>query len=235
MDKFLYTKELVCVVCSKKHETCKVRIRKLPVEKKDSDFHIWYKDVNPVYYNVWVCPNCGLSVTESEHIPISTEQKSVFLKSIGVKWTKRDFSGERTYEQAVESHQLALLTGQVLNKSNGYLGGLCLRLAWLFREYNDSRENQYLKHALDHLEAAYSSESFPIAGLDEISLSYLIGELKRMLGSPKEAIFWFSRALGHPDIKNKRLIQRKARDQWQTARDAYREEKEITENESVDV
>lgn len=226
MENYLYDKELACPICSQKHTTKKARLRKIPVDRKDSDFHIWYKEVNPVFYNVWVCPNCGFSATESEHKPLNVDQKARILKHISVKWTKRDFGGIRTMDQAVESHKLAILNGQLMGKAKGYLGGLCLRLAWLYRESENPEEHTYLKYALQHLEEAYTDEDFPIAGLDEVSLAYLIGELKRMLGQPKEAIFWYNRALEHPDIKNKRLIQLKARDQWQTAKEEYNRLKE---------
>jgi len=230
MDKYLYDKEVSCHVCNMKFSTKKARIRKIPVDKKDADFHIWYKEINPVFYNVWVCPNCGFSITESEHKPLSTEQKSLVLKNVGVKWNKRDFGSERTWDQAVETHKLALFMGQLLGKPNGYLGGLSLRIAWLYREQKNSEEDHYLLHALNYLEKAYAEETFPIAGLDEVSLSYLIGELKRVTGKPKEAIFWYNRALEHPDIKNKRLIQLKARDQWRLAKDDYNTLKEAAEH-----
>lgn len=230
MDKYLFDKEVTCHVCNMTFTTKKPRIRKIPVEKKDADFHIWYKEVNPVFYNVWVCPNCGFSVTESEHKPLNIESKSLVLKHVSFKWNKRDYGSERNWDQAVETHKLAIFMGQLLKKPNGYLGGLSLRLAWLYREMNSPHEETYLQHALSYLEKAYAEEEFPIAGLDEVSLSYLIGELKRSTGEPKEAIFWYNRALEHPNIKNKRLIQLKARDQWQLARDDYNKLKEGAEH-----
>lgn len=202
MDNYLFDKEVTCHVCNMTFTTKKPRIRKIPVEKKDADFHIWYKEVNPVFYNVWVCPNCGFSVTESEHKPLNMEKKSLVLKHVSVKWNKRDYGRERNWDQAVETHKLAIFMGQLLKKPSGYLGGLSLRLAWLYREVNSPHEETYLQHALAYLEKAYAEEEFPIAGLDEVSLSYLIGELKRSTGEPKEAIFWYNRALEHPNIKN---------------------------------
>ncbi|RQD69667.1 MAG: DUF2225 domain-containing protein [Tindallia sp. MSAO_Bac2] len=230
MDHYLFDKELDCPVCANKFKTKKPRLRKLPVQQKDPDFHIWYKELNPVYYNVWVCPNCGFSATESEFKKLTAEEKSIILKNISMKWNKRDFGGTRSIEMALETHKLALLVAQLLNKSQGYLGSICLRLAWLYREEkNEQEEAAFLKYALEYLENAYTNESFPIAGLDEVSLSYLIGELKRKTGEPQNAIFWFGRALDHPDIKFKRMIQLKAREQWQLARDAYKEQKEQAE------
>ena len=232
MDQYLFDKELDCPVCVNHFVTKKPRLRKLPVDKKDSDFHIWYKEINPVHYNVWVCPNCGFSATESEFKKLTTDEKTAVLKNVSLKWNKRDFGGIRTTEMAFETHKLALIIAQLLNKSKGYLGGLCLRLAWLYREReNAEQETIYLNYALEHLEDAYTHESFPIAGLDEVSLSYLIGELKRKTGEPQNAIFWFGRALDHPDIKFKRIIQLKAREQWQLARDAYKKQKEQRINE----
>ena len=96
-----------------------------------------------------------------------------------------------------------------------------VRLAWLYREIKSPKEKEFLGHALRHFEDAYQTERVDEVGLSEISLAYLNGELNRRLGHYRDAIRWYGTALDHPDIKRKRHIQLKAREQWSIAREQY--------------
>ncbi|SET32752.1 hypothetical protein SAMN05660297_02030 [Natronincola peptidivorans] len=221
MEHLLYDKRLDCPCCKNSFTTKKVRTRSLKVVERGTDFYVKYKDVNPIYYHVWVCPNCGFSATESEFTDLTKEQKSLLMDNISKKWNQRHYGGPRTYEEAEATYKLALLVAQLLKKSKGYIGGLCLKLGWLYRDVNDQRETEFLKYALNHFQNAYQQEPLPIAGLDEVSLAYLVGELHRRFHDPKGAIKWYSKALEHPDIKKKRQIQLMAREQWRLAREEY--------------
>ncbi|MDR5658992.1 DUF2225 domain-containing protein [Serpentinicella sp. ANB-PHB4] len=221
MEKFLYDKEVECPICKNNFSTKKVRTRALRVQKRDEDFCVTYKDINPIYYHMWICPECGYSASESEFNNVSKEQKEVFDDRVRKRWKKRAFGSDRSFEEAEESYKLAILTGQILKKSQGYIASLCLKLAWLYREQNHEKERDFLKYALSYFEDAYQNERFPIGGLDEVSLAYLVGELNRRVGDPKESISWYAKALDHPDIKKHRQIQLKAREQWRLAREQH--------------
>ncbi|SDK69464.1 DUF2225 domain-containing protein [Natronincola ferrireducens] len=230
MEHLLYDKNISCPCCNNTFTTKKVRTRGLKVIERHSDFYVSYKEVNPIYYHVWICPNCGFSATESEYVELSKVQKDVLQKNIMAKWKQRDYGDVRTVEEAKEAYKLALFIGQLLKKSRGYIGGLCLKLAWLYRETGEVEEIEFLKFALSSFETAYQSEPLPIAGLDEVSLAYLVGELNRKLHKPQEAVKWYAKALDNPDIKKKRQIQLMAREQWQVARQEGRVEKEVKAN-----
>ncbi|MCC5910248.1 MAG: DUF2225 domain-containing protein [Clostridiaceae bacterium] len=230
MEHLLYDKEINCPCCKNKFNTKKVRGRKLKVLERQTDYYVKYQDLNPIYYHVWICPKCGYSATEGEYVELNKDQIHIVKEKISNKWKQQDYGTIRTQQEAEASYKLAILTGQLLKKPKGYLGGLSLKLAWIYREMKDEREMEFLNYALDFFETSYQQEPLPVAGLDEVSLAYLIGELKRRLDDPETAIKWFAKALDHPEIKRKRQIQLMAREQWQEARAIYSKRKKSEAN-----
>lgn len=226
MENLLYDKECVCGVCKYNFTTKKARIRPLRIEKREDDFNIIYKNnINPNYYYIWVCPICGYAATEREFNNIRKNQIKMVKNMVSSKWKERDFGGIRTFQEAEESFKIALFIAQILEKSKAYTGGVCLRLAWLYREIESPKEQKFLAYALKFFEEAYQTERIEEAGLDEVTLAYLNGELNRRLRHYRKAIKWYGIALEHPNIKRKRQIQLKAREQWSKAREQYGSEK----------
>lgn len=227
METLLYDKECTCSVCKHNFTTKKVRTRPLRIKKREDDFNTIYKNINPNYYYIWVCPVCGYSATEKEFDNIKRDEITIIRNVISSKWKERDFGGVRTFQEAEESFKIALLIAQILKKPKAYIGGICLRLAWLYREAKNAKEQEFLGHALESFEEAYQTERIDDFGLDEVSVTYLNGELNRRLGYYKDAIKWYGKTLEHPDIKRKRHIQLKAREQWGMAREQYNENKVV--------
>ncbi|KAB3534830.1 DUF2225 domain-containing protein [Alkaliphilus pronyensis] len=221
MDTLLYDKTVCCVSCKHIFTTKMVKSRRLKILEKQDDYNIIYKDINPSYYLVWVCPECGYSGTESEYIELSKPQKDIVFKHVRTRWLKRDFGKVRSASEAIEAFKLALVLAQLLKKSKAYAGSLCLRLAWIYREQNNPTETEYLKYALKFFLESYSQEKLPAGGLDEVTMAYLIGELSRRFGGYKEAIHWYNKALDNPEIKKKRQLQLKIREQWRRAKEEY--------------
>lgn len=226
MTEYIYDKKIECPICKWEFSTKKARSRGLKVLERHDDFNVVYKDINPNYYYIWVCPNCGYSSTETEFNEINTIQKNTFKQIIGPKWVPRDFGGVRTAKEAEETLKLAILTAQLMKKSKAYIGSLCLRLAWVYREIKSSKEQEFLKFALDNFLESYSGEKLPLAGLDDLTMAYFIGELSRKMGNYREAIKWYSKTLDNPNIKDKRQLQLKTREQWKVAKEQYDLEKE---------
>ncbi|KAB3529149.1 DUF2225 domain-containing protein [Alkaliphilus serpentinus] len=225
MTDLLYDKRVECSICRWEFTTKKVKNRGLKVLERQDDFNVVYRDINPNYYYIWVCPNCGFSATETEFHEVNTVQKNIYMDLVRKKWVPRDFGGYRTAKEAEEVFKLALLTAQLLKKPKAYIGGLCLRLAWIYREMGNSKEQEFLKHALDNFTESYSGEKLPLAGFDDLTMAYFIGELSRKMGRYRDAIKWYSKTLDNPGIKDKRQLQLKTREQWKRAKEEYDREK----------
>lgn len=226
MESLLYDKKVCCPICSISFTTKKVRSRGLQVIERQDDLNVIYKDINPNYYNIWVCPECGYSATENEYENFNPIYKKTFEEKIKSKWNKRSYCDTRSPKEAEETYKLAILIAQLFKKQKSYIGTLCLKLAWIYREEKkENKEIEFLKHALTYLTQSYQEERLDNSSIDEATAAYVVGELNRRLGNYKDAIQWYSRTLEHPDIKNKRQLQIKTRDQWRLAKEQYDHEK----------
>jgi uncharacterized protein (DUF2225 family) len=183
--------------------------------KTDSDFCGYYQDINPEYYVVRVCPECGFSFTENSTSKLSDKQRSNYWDRIGKHWRKREYGGERTCEQALETFKLALLCAQVIDESARVTASILHHIAWLYRELeNSEQENRFLRYALDAYIQVYETEGSP---LNNARLMYLIGELNRRTGKTNDAVRWFSRVVNDKRIADSAMIKA-CRDQWQLIR-----------------
>ena len=57
------------------------------------------------------------------------------------------------------------------------------------------QEKELLENAYTGFETAFSKETFPMCGMDEITVSYLLAELARRIGHYEESSRWISRVL----------------------------------------
>lgn len=221
MEMRLFEKDVDCPVCKNRFTTQKTRNRRLKVLKRHEDFFVEYEDISPIHYHVWVCPECGYSATESEFYNIKKHEISIIKESISSKWTKKSYGGRRSLEEVENTYKLAVAIATILKKSRGYIGGLCLKLAWTYREMHSAKEKVFLENALKAFTEAYETESMPIETIEEVPMTYLIGELNRELGNYQQAISWYGKVVDHSEIKYYRHIKIKAREQWRLAKEAY--------------
>ncbi len=216
----LYDKKVKCPVCSVEFNSKRVKMSKLRAEKRHSDLFIHYKGENPVKYGVYVCPVCGYTALSEKYDKVKDDALDILRDKITSKWKEREYGGYRSVDEAITCYKLALYCGQVLSYKKLYLGGVCLRIAWLYRMKNErENENKFLQFTYDLYNEAYSSESMVDANMDEVTLAYLIGEISRRVGNRKEAVSWFSQAISHPLIDTKPNIKKLAREQWGLVRE----------------
>lgn len=197
----LYDKKVKCPVCSNEFNTKKMRTSRIRIDKVDGDFMNHYKSENPIKYHVFVCPKCGYSAMESNFNNIRPAEKEIIRKNITAKWKERDYSSERTDEEAIECYMLAFYCGQLLELKKQDLGNIAIKIAWFYRGKNEEEEKRFLQNALDLFEQAFYTENLSGSSMDEVTMGYLIGELHRRLGRKKEAILWFGKTVSNPLIK----------------------------------
>lgn len=215
----LYTVDKECPVCKQKIEVTKVR-SKLQLVNQDSDFCTYYKEINPNYYTIWVCPHCGYAAQDSyfsEISPAGAEKIRQFLKS---KQVSVNFSGIRSREQAVATYKLAIFYAEMISLLPSQRAGLYLKLAWLYREAKQAEEEQILVNkAREYYEQATLKERFPIGNMTEITVEYIIGELFRRTGRLDQALSYLSKVVGNPQAKLEKRILEMAKDAWHQARE----------------
>ena len=213
----LYTIKIQCICCERTFETSRVRQSFKKALRTDSDFCAYYKEGhNPDYYVVRVCPACGFASTENSIAVLNEAQKRLYREKLGSGWTSRDYGGERSWEQALESYKLALLCAQTVRDKERIIAGLLHHLAWLYRYREQSeQELRFLRYALESYVRVYEVEGVSV---NNARLMYLIGELHRRLDQPYESVKWFSRVIHNKKIVDAAMI-RASREQWQLLRE----------------
>lgn len=218
MSRVLYEKEQVCPICQTTFPKMMVRNSLCSVEKRDTDFRVQYRNCNPNWYVIVVCPGCGYAAPKSSFSAVGEKEREA-LKPVLAELGPVDLTGKRTLPQAVESFERAIKCSEVRQLSRSVMGGLYLKTAWLYREMGEaSKEQQLLAKALEAYLKAYEHERDLSMSIED--LIYLIGELNRRLKRYEEAIIWFSKVIEMKDAKPS--TTRLAREMWQLAREAYR-------------
>lgn len=206
-----YQSEAECPVCERSFEITKVRSRAVRLVRQDTDFCPYYEGENPLYYEAVVCPHCGFSSHITAMDRINRYEKQKVRDFISKRWAPRSFSGERTWDKALEAFKIVLLNLNVREAAQSEIAKICLRIAWLYRYAADSELEQcYLNHALNSYRRAYEEEDLSDTGLDPFATLFIIGELCCRTGKESEGLQWFSRLIKeYSDPRNKGKIPNK--------------------------
>ena len=221
-NESLYKKKIDCPVCGNNFNQTNIKKNKSRIVKKDSDFCIHFENENPYFYDILVCPDCGYSASEKEFKMITRAESKNLKALILYKWKRQDYTNSRTIEDAIKTHKLAILQGNLINKNKTYIGLLTLKLAWFYRYLNNKDEEvKFIKLALENLEKAYYKDDFTSTSFSINHCAYLVGELYRKLHNYDEAIKWFDIAL-KVDRQISQHFKNQIRFQWQEAAEEKR-------------
>jgi uncharacterized protein (DUF2225 family) len=226
IQEALWDKALNCPLCGEKITTKNVRTSSYRVVERESDFRpICRGAVEPLLYEVWVCPHCLYANRREqfEELPARDKEKLLATKESRFEVADgKEFIGIRTKDAAIKSYLLAEMCCQGRDLSRQVLAGLYLRAAWLFRYLKDAeREKVYIKKSIDEYIAAFQSERELKGKLGEDGLTYLIGDLYHRIGSDEEALKYLSRLTSDKSARPE--FRRMAQTTWQKIRDLYHE------------
>jgi uncharacterized protein (DUF2225 family) len=212
----LFQIKVKCICCEANFQTSRVRPSLKKAFKTDSDFCSYFKTVNPDFYVVRVCPNCGFASTENFSERINEKQRNAYYAKIGNQWKHRDYGGERGEAEAMECYKLSLLTAQAIGEKDRVVSALLHHIAWLYRyEGKQEQEERFLKFAKDSYVRVYETER---DSLSNARLMFLIGDLHKRLGEYNEAVRWFGRVIHDKKILDTAMI-RASREAWQNIRE----------------
>ena len=225
---FLFDKTFVCPVCDNEFHSRMVRTGKVKLLAADTDLRPKYQHVDCLKYDALVCPKCGYAALSRFFKFMMPTQAKMIRESITVNFKGLGGTGSTySYDDAIERHQLALANTVVKKAKDSEKAYTCLKMAWLCRgkaenlpEDTPDKENvlkelqeqerELLENAYSGFESAFTKESFPMCGMDELTVTYLVAELARRVGKVEESGRWISKVLTSR-VANER-IKNKARD-----------------------
>ena len=194
-ETFLFDKSYECPVCYQGFKAKTVRSGKLRSLGTDRDLRPLYDQMEPLKYDVVICPHCGYAALTRFFGGLTAGQIKAIKENISANFhSVKEEKETYTYEEALYRYKLCLANTIVKHGKVSEKAYICLKAGWLLRsmgenldpaveDYNKKmqeikeQEKDFLKNALDGLITARQTENYPICGMDEVTLEYLIAVL----------------------------------------------------------
>ena len=214
--ELILDKTVECPICEKKFTTKMMKSGKAKLLGTDLDLRTKYEGLDATKYDAVRCSHCGFSALSRYFVRLTPTQTKLIKENIcsRVKITE---SGDEiySYEEAIERYKLTLACAVVKQAKASEKGYICLKSAWLLRGYAEkleadgeltaekkkelkAEEMEYLRNAYEGFAAARASENFPVAGMDEMTVDYLLAVLAYEIGNMQVASSMVSRVLTAP-------------------------------------
>lgn len=194
---YIYDRSFECPVCGTKFTSKTMKTGKARLIETDMDLRPKYDGIDVVKYDVEVCPVCGFAALSRFFKNMTPMQAKMIKQNISSSVKLHEYKGEiYTYEEALERYKLALACAVVKMAKAGEKAYICLKSAWLLRGYAEHLDDQvpeyqkkmaelseeeenYLQNAYEGFVDARQTEPFPICGMDETTMDYLLAVLAR--------------------------------------------------------
>ena len=224
----IYEKSYNCPVCDLDFSSKTVKSGKAKLLGTDADLRARYDIVDPVKYDVVVCPRCGYAALTRFFPYITDAQAKLIKEKISQKVNiPAHIDLTYSYDEAMERYKLALVNAVVKRGKASEKAYICLKSGWLARGYRESlqesgeatsqqladlesQEEEYMMNAYKGFIEARQSEGFPMCGMDEVTVDYLLAVLAARFKKYDVASRMVASVLGSP-AANPRMKD-KARD-----------------------
>lgn len=224
---YIFDKTVKCDVCGREFKTKQVRTGRARFIGTDDILKPLYEGIDTCKYDIILCPHCGYAASQRNYGHLTSKQRQAIRENVEPKFKAKEKETEvYSYERAVKRCKMAMLTQMVTGGKISESAYLCLKLAWLYRgEVDEAKkngvpdeyiqmyvryENEYLEDAYKGFEQAAATEYPPIAGMDEMTINYLLTSIAVNLGKNDEAKKYGSAILTSRNASAK--IKNKTRD-----------------------
>ncbi|MCR4961579.1 MAG: DUF2225 domain-containing protein [Lachnospiraceae bacterium] len=191
---YLLDRTITCPCCD---NTFKYRAVKSSVARlvgSDNDLRPRHNGIDVTKYDAIVCPMCGYAALSRYFPNLLKLQREAIQEKISCNFKTRPGAPETyTYDEAIEMYKLTLVNAVVKNAKASEKAYICLKTSWLYRgkaeelgeghpdyEATKANEFEFTKNAYEGFVAAVASESFPMCGMDEMTVNYLMANLAVM-------------------------------------------------------
>lgn len=196
-DSFLLDKAIRCAVCDQVFKTKMIKNGRVKRMEPDMDLRPRFEYIDTLKYNVVSCPFCGYTAISRYFDHLSSLQVKLVKEQVCANFKSNSEDVEPTvidYDTAIERYRLALFCTIAKKGKTSEKAYVCLNLAWVLRGKYESldpadpaneearkeckeQEEMFYAQAYEGLNKAMSTESYPICGMDESTMDYLIATM----------------------------------------------------------
>lgn len=191
----VFERTYTCPVCNQNFPSKSVRSGRAKLLGTDSDLRAKYDIIDPGKYDVVLCPNCGYAALTRFYDKLTQPQAKLIKEKISSTVHIPQYDDViYSYKEAMERYKLALVNAVVKKARASEKAYICLKSAWIARGYKESlqaddkaepkqiaelekQEDEFLQNAYKGFVEAMQNEDFPMCGMDEITVDYLVAVL----------------------------------------------------------
>ena len=188
----IYDRSLSCPICNAKFTNKVMKTGKAKLLRTDKDLRPVYEAVDAQKYDVILCPRCGYAAVSRYFSQVTSAQAKLIKEQITQKVHLHEYKDETySYVEAIERYKLALANAVVKRAKNSEKAYICLKTAWVLRGYAEqlaitngaasdqieeakAMEESHMRNAYKGFLEARQSESYPMCGMDEVTIDYLL-------------------------------------------------------------
>lgn len=191
----IFDKTFTCPVCGEDFPAKIMKTGKARLLSTDQDLRAKYEGIDAVKYDVILCPHCGYAALNRYFNSLNKVYIKLIKENISSKVQLHTYDDDiYSYEEAIERYKLCLANAVVKRAHASEKAYICLKSGWLMRGYQEhleesvdtdmarlrevkTMEETYLKNAYTGFTEALQTEGFPMCGMDEITVEFLIAVL----------------------------------------------------------
>lgn len=227
-EDLLFDKTYECPVCYSTFKARTIRTGKAKLIRTDMDLRPVYEHIEPLKYDVILCPHCGYAVLTRFFQALTSSQVKAVRETVSQSYQgEENTKAVYSYEEAISYYKLCLANTIVKHGKTSEKAYICLKTGWLVRSMAENmdpsipnyeqkqqdakvQEKEFLKNALDGFITARQSEGYPMCGMDELTVEYLIAVLAMEFEQYEVSAKLISNIIVSPSANNR--IKDKARD-----------------------
>lgn len=216
-EEFLLDKTVRCKCCDTVFKTKTIKNGRLKRLEPDKDLRPRFQYIDSLKYDITSCPNCGYTAMNRYFESLSPAQAKLIRENISSQF-KKNTAPEPvtyTYDEAIDRYKLSLVNTMVKRGKDSEKAYTCLKISWLLRGKIENMpestpEEKQLKEACKKEELAFyqqayegftkatTKEMYPMCGMDESTLDYLISYMAYRFGKKEMASKFLAGVLQSP-------------------------------------
>ena len=192
---YLFDKSYECPVCYEKIKARTVKAGKARLIKSDMDLRPVYEHIEPLKYDVILCPHCGDTALSRYFGGLTASQIKDIKENISKSFRATEEPKDAfSYDYAIYLYKMSLANALVKHAKASEKAYICLKAGWLCRSYAENldkgtadyekkfkelkqQEKEFHKNALEGFLTAREKENYPMCGMDEATVEYLVAVL----------------------------------------------------------
>ncbi|MCI8300447.1 MAG: DUF2225 domain-containing protein [Lachnospiraceae bacterium] len=200
-EEFLLDKTVRCKVCDQVFKTKVVKNGRVKRLEPDKDLRPRFQYIDTLKYDITSCPSCGYTAMNRYFDQLMPAQEKLIREQIASKFQGKneDQKSFYTYDEAIDRYKLSLMNTVVKKGKDSEKAYTCLKIAWLLRgkaetmplgtpeekaarEECQKEEEVFYQQAYEGFVKAVSKEMFPMCGMEQSTVDYLLAYMAYHFG-----------------------------------------------------